>query len=422
MRITALRLLRGLGWSVAGLLGIAILVAAAWVASNWSDIEPVPRPSALALPAPSLADDRNAYFTLVGLRERAPQSLTGDQRSCDNIDDCVARQWANAGRVQEQRQAHQTFGQRCEALVETGFAFEERLPPTLNSTAPIAEHLLRASQCSQWLLSGAVVAAAQGQREDALSRLGQADRLARGLLQGSHTLLAQRIAQRLARGTFGTAAALAVRDRALAQRLAPLLAPLPNQAEAVRRWVIFEAAYQRGLSHELSQACLPDTGANGWLCRHRIGWHPERNAAAIDTHWMTVLGRLDGGLLATIEATRQDVRAAEQAGPWAFLAWRNTMGHTVIEGGKPAYGPPVAGHADLELAHEAASLAVKAAATGVAARERKAWLAQQALRPEAQGRIGWSDDGRTLRARSWLADFLPIAADHPYQAIRVTWP
>lgn len=424
MRSTALRLLRVFGWAVAALLSLVGVIIVAWVASNWRDIDPVPRPAELALPAPRLADDGNAYFAFAHWRnETLLPTLSGGARPCElNIDECVAGQLANVQRLQEQRQAHGAFGARCESLVAPAFAFEERVPPVLNSSAPMAEHALRASQCSRWLLSGAVEAAANGRTDEALARLGQADRLARGLLEGSHSLLAQGIAVRVARDTAGTMAALAVRDRGLAQRLEPLLRPLPDQAQAVRRWVVFEAAYQRGINTELSEACLMDTTPGAWLCRHRIGWHPERNAAAIDAHWMSVLARLDGGLRATIEATQQEVRAADRSGPLGSLSWRNSMWHAVMEVAKPLHGPYLARHADLELAHEAATLAVKAAAAGVAAPERKAWLAQQALRTEARDRITWSDDGRVLQARTWLADFLPVAGDHPREAIRVTWP
>ena len=58
---------RALKW----LAGALFLLVAAWVLSNLNDIDPVPRPAVLALPAPRLAEANNAFFALVGLRAQA---------------------------------------------------------------------------------------------------------------------------------------------------------------------------------------------------------------------------------------------------------------------------------------------------------------------------------------------------------------
>ena len=54
-----------------------------------------------------------------------------------------------------------------------------------------------------------------------------------------------------------------------------------------------------------------------WLAQHHIGWHPERNAQAIDAFWLHSLRQLDGGLPALIESrNRARLHAAPTQACW----------------------------------------------------------------------------------------------------------
>ena len=262
-RIDARRALRFVARGLAWLTGGVLLLALAWVLSNLRDIEPAPRPAALALPAPQLRDEANAFFALVGLNAGADRdpavagralwrsrlafaalpheqrylkaageamvrserealgsglpSLAGAPLVCDAKHSNCAAQWiAQADALAAQRQTHATLGARCEQLLDKSFAFEEKLPPFQSAADPLAPHISGAASCSKWLLSGAVMAWTQQRPGVAVVLLTQADRLDRALLAGSHSLIAQMIALRLARQTSNAVVTLAVRDPALA--------------------------------------------------------------------------------------------------------------------------------------------------------------------------------------------------------------
>ena len=393
---------RDLAWLTGGLL----LVALAWVLSNLRDIEPAPRPAALVLPAPQLRDEANAFFALVGLNadtDRDPavagralwrsrlafaalpheqrylkaaggallrseqdaqgsrvKSLAGPPLVCDsNGSDCTAQWIAQADALAAQRQTHATLGARCEQLLDKSFAFEEKLPPFQSAADPIAPHLSGAASCLKWLLSGAVVAWTQQRPGLAVALLTQADRLNRALLAGSHSLIAQMVAQRLARQTLNTVATLAVRDPPLASALVPLLTPGPNQAQAARRWIAVEAAYQRGALGEVSRTCLTVEDVVGrdqvslWdglvgsivrlTCRHHIGFHPERTLAALDARWLALMAALDDGLPAAIG--HQAAARAAAADTW--LTWRNPVGNAMLAASESTYMGYLTRQADL---------------------------------------------------------------------------
>jgi hypothetical protein len=476
------RWLRGLKWFVSLLALALLLLIAAWVASNWNDAPPQPRPAALQLPTPSLPDDRNAYFALAGLRaapDREPSiagqvlwkeqlaratttrpspftpatdrsasevdaalgkalpPLAGLPLVCDTpMDTCVAQWIDNADALHQQHKEHALLGQRCERLLDSNFQFDEALAPMRSVAEPMAQHGVGASNCSRWFLSGAVLAWAQQDRARIVALLTQADRMNRTLLNGSHSLIGQMIAVRVTRNTLSTVAALAVRDPSLSAALMPLLAPLPDQAQSVKRWMVVEAAFQRGANAEISQSCLteptgitsgyePTTDDNlvgAWLCRHRIGWHPERNAQAIDAHWLRSMRQLDNGLIASIRALTPEGANATDASVFELLTWRNTLGTAVSAIGYSMYGSYLARQADLELQHEATALALKAIVAGTPPAQRQVWLREQTVSPLADQRIAWSDDGLVLSARTWQETSVPGTQPSPHDAIRITWP
>lgn len=444
--------------------GTLLLLVGAWVLSNRHDMAPVPRPSALVPSAPRVVDEVSAFFSLVGLhaaadrdpatagraswlaelghaarwrhpieptaasqRDREDQAAMGVRLPrpagppliCDAQGGHCAPAWIDqAEQLAVQRQTLATVGERCERLLGASFEFEERLGPMQRLVEPIASHAGAAVSCSSWLQSGAVLAWVQGRPADARALLAKADRLSRGLLAHSHSLIGQVIAMRLTRDTQSTIVALAVRDRAMAVDGVELLAPpLPDQAQAVRRWVAVESAYQRGALNEVSASCLtlgdlPVEVDNvleragqpllGWLCRERIGWHPERLRAATDARWLSLHDAVGAGLPAAMAHQAAERVATEEAGVLGMLTWRNTLGNLVLSVGQGASGAYIARHADVELHREAALLAVQAAA--LAPSDRAAWTQRQSLSPLAQGRLTWDAPGSTLSARAWQQD------------------
>jgi hypothetical protein len=198
------RWLRGLIWFVSLPALASLLLIAAWVASNWNDATPQPRPAALQLPSPSLPDDRNAYFALAGLRAAADRdpsaagrsvwkqqlatavepkgsfvapadkrpagdadsalgellpSMAGTPLVCNEPMDVCVELWIDeADALGAQRTPHALLGQRCERLLERELPFKEALAPMRTAAEPLAQHSSGASECSKWFLSGAVLA------------------------------------------------------------------------------------------------------------------------------------------------------------------------------------------------------------------------------------------------------------------------
>jgi hypothetical protein len=481
IRMPAAPLSRGVrlaGRACAGILVIALVLVLAWLMSNLRDAEPAPRPQALTLQPPRIDDDKNSFYALLGLNAAAGRDpatvgralwtsslalaeLPPEQRQqpsgqpapagqpglhdaplpspqgvpfvCDaDRIDCAAQWIAQADALEALRRVHAEFGQRCEQWALTATLFEERLPPFHGSAAPIAPHAIHASRCATWLLSGASVYWAKGRKAEAVVQLEQAARVSRALMHGSRSLVGQTIALGIARRTLETLTALALRDRAVATALAPVLARWPDQVAGVRSWMASEAAFQRGVVDELSSGCDavamgwdPDEAglrariaapAVAWLCRHRIGWHPERIRSAIDADWMRLLALVDQGLPSAIMQFEHE-RAAQ-----AGLTWINTLGQLALNHDTQHYRGYLARHADVELHREMALLALRAQQQGVPAAERSSWAASQPQSAYARGRIAWESEGMALTGRTWQAEFAPSPASSRRSAIRIAWP
>ncbi len=368
------RLARWAAWGLAALLAAALLIATAWVLSNWSDIEPVPRPPELALPTPKVSDERNAFFTLLGLS--AP----------------LGQDPAAAGRAEWAAQLASAQARAQSAVA--GAAASARAPA--------------------WTTASATMAGAHDKRA---------------------------AAERLTLQSFN---ALALRDARLAALLAPQMLVLPDQAEAVRRWIAVESAYQRGVLDEMEAACPRPAsapvgevqGASGWrasslsnwLMCHGIGWHPQRTRAAMDAAWQRSQGALRAGLPAAIRQREHEVRQQSEQPALGSqitplpLSWRNTFGALTLHVAQPFTESYLARHADLQLHHEAAVLAVAAQATQLPAAGRAAWLAGQRLSDEARARLAFSADGLTLAARTWAEDRAAPDKVAERDAIRIRWP
>lgn len=465
-------------WLAAALL----LIVVAWVLSNLRDIDPVPRPAVLALPKPQLPDEGNAFFALVGLRAAADKEPAAAGRAAwlahlkftmpptqahadavarsfqlaeqqalgplllapsgppwvcsSSYGDCTNAWIDGAEALDAQRKSLAIAGQRCEQMLDEGFEFEERLPADFSPAAAIAPHLANASFCSRWLRSAAVLSWLDKRPIEALASLARADRFSRALLAGSHTLIAQMIALRVARDTLATISTLAGRDKSMATALAPLLAPWPDQSQAVLRWIATESTCQQDMVGQASAECvaspeLPnDSGAvlprlaqsaTAWLCGHRVGWHPERMRATLDERWLLLHERMAAGLAASLALEAADAKAAEARSVLGLLTWRNTFGSAVLAIGDGAYRGYLARHADLELHREAVVLAIEAAP--IAPPERATWTSRHAQSPLAQDRLSWDAEGLTLSARTWQQEYAGGAGFNAERdAIRITFP
>ena len=137
-------------------------------------------------------------------------------------------------------------------------------------------------------------------------------------------------------------AALGVRDPGLGAALKPLLAPLPDPLEGIKRWMVVEAAYQRGAIEDIERqrvdvSTSADVDLAAWLARHRIGWHPQRTLAHSDAHWLRSMQRLDAGLHAAIDAFAREAADDAHNDAWHGLTWVNPVGSILIGVARPAY-------------------------------------------------------------------------------------
>jgi hypothetical protein len=425
-----------LGWVMALTLIAPVVAALFWLASNLSDAPAAARPEALALPAPRLAAERNAAGVLAGLSSGGAKVLPeGAPWYCADAEGCVAGWLAQPAPLAAQRERAALHGRRCEALVdETGFDFEEAFarPPRVDASL-VPAHPLGAAFCARWFLSGAAIAQADGAHDEVQRQLQRADRLQRALLAGSHSLIAQGLAQSLAHRLLDGLASMALRDAVTARDAAPLLVPWPSQQAAARRWMVYESNVGRQALADVFEQChasgsdpsdvyrndvpaWPERSmrwVSGYLCEHRIGHHPERTLQALDAQWLALLAAVGQGwpaALATLPSPARDDLP---------LHWRNSFGMAMVEIAHSGWADPVARHADLELHRRLVLLALQAQAQGVAAPERAAWLARQPMAADESGRFSIADAGRTIQARTWRSQNDPA---RKAQHLRITWP
>lgn len=478
MRSPLRTVLRGLALGLAGLVLLCMAGATAWVLANREDVPPQPLPPELARPQAQVPDARNVAYALMGLlaedgrdaatagralhvAEQAQATLSFAQRRepareaayvkalsaamgrrhlglqgppaiCAGDEDSCTNSWlSQTDALARQREAARSWGQRCEALLDAGFEFEEVWPALRSLAEPVATHAGPAAACALWLRSGAVLEWAQGRRDAALQQLRRADALQRGLLQGSHSLLGQAIAWRVSQQVLGTMADLALRDASLAVALQPMLAPpLPDGVAGARRWITFEAQYGNAALDEVLQRCLMADEAvpglkvapgeraflrvEGWLCRHRIGLHPERTRQLAASRWLALSQAVGAGWPAAIAQARQPGTPG--------LAWRNTLGELLVQAGAGAYTDHLARQADVNLRHEATRLAVAAAAQKVPADQREAWARRQTVSDTLRPRLRWADGGRVLTVQTWQEQEGAASPQAHRNAIRLAWP
>jgi hypothetical protein len=418
-------------WSIVALLGLLLAVALAWVASNWYDAEPQPRPAALALPKPQLPDEVNSFDTLVTLHEGLPDVRGGELLQCQARDDnCYGKWTQDLKALAAARQAYALHGARCDALVGEHFEYEEKLPK-FRGAATVLPAFKGLATCANWWLSAGVLAHAQGDMVTAITSFSQVDRYQRALLAGSHSLIGQMVGHSIARRSLQVFTSVGLQDPAMTPSLLPLLAPLPDAAASAKRWIAVESAWQQSMIDEIGHPVnLPlDEGQSVFapvaqvLMRRGIAWHPNRTAQQADARWLRWTSQLDGGLVAAVRAQQQERAEFEAQGWTSALRWRNTAGAIVLAVAEPAFLSHFARQADLELHRELAQLALTAQAQGIAPAQRAPWSKTQALSVDTRARAAWSADGQVLSAPTWEAEVDHAAAQNPQrQAIRIEWP
>jgi hypothetical protein len=447
--------LSALGWLMAASLILPVLAAVAWFFSNLRDVPAQPRPSELLLTPSTLPASRNNFFAMAGVlmppgadaaaaaqqewtqgqelaklplaqrtaqmtarhaaasdTPRPSQPTTAPWSCADDARDCTDTWVSQASALAAQRAA-QTWGARCDALLEDPrtAAFEELLPQPLSAASPVAPHLSGAVACASWFHTGAAVAFAAEDRAQLLITLAQARAHTLALLNGSRSLLAQNVAARIARRFLNTVAYMGARDASLAPDLLPLLQGWPKPAELVRRWIVVEAEFGRNALAEMLSGCAaapadsaPEAtsadalvgGAeaiSSWLCRHRIGTHPQRTAQSFDALWSQRLARVQGDWPAALQQV-DDIPK-----PLLGFDWVNTFGAFIMEVTRGGYQQYLARHGDLELAHSAVYLLLAAQQQGVRPTDRATWLARQTLPAHHTARLAWSNDGQTLTGK-----------------------
>lgn len=425
-------LLRTAAGVVLVLFGVLLLLVLAWVASNWDDAPPQPRPAALALPRPQLSDEVNRFDALTNLHKGLSAAKGGELLRCHARDeDCFAQWTLDANALLASRAAYAAHGERCDALAGEPFSYEEKLPK-FQGVATELPAFQNHALCASWWLSAGVLAWQRGDKLAAAKQFTPVDLYQRALLAGSHSLIGAMVSVNIARRNTQAFVGVALQDPTMAPTLLPLLAPLPDAAASAKRWMVSEAALTASTIDELASAKgmpEPDEGSGALgavthrLMNSGIAFHPQRTLAQSDARWLRWMAQLDGGVVAAVQA-QQGEQAERDASFWLpGLAWRNTAGSIVLAVAEPAFLPYLARQADLDLHRELAWLAGSAQAAGIAPARRAEWSQTQTVSPSTRERLRWSADGRVLSARTWEAETGAPAANNPQrEAIRIEWP
>ncbi|MBA4343596.1 MAG: hypothetical protein C0423_15770 [Methylibium sp.] len=423
------------------LLLALLLLALAWLAFNnrWVDAAPAPVPEALRLPEPGLPPAANGFFALIGLdaaegvdpsaeglrRWNAPHEPLAAGRlrwpgrdgraspawTCSaERQDCVEHWRRESSALMELLPVHATLGARCERLAAPGLVIEELLPQPRSElrvlsdqyvAQPPAPHALNATDCLRWLRMRAVLAEQSGDVASMLAHLQGADVLVNALLRGSRSLIAASVAWTAAGAQARLVTMMASARPARLPELAALLPPLPAEARNPGRWIAAEAFFQRQVIRELGLGCSPErvqadvTLDTRLQCSPMLAFLPNATQHLLDEQWQRGLTQARGDVLNLLDwqppASGQRVLG---------MAWRNSIGHWLVDTAWPAYEVHAYRQANFLLQHEAARLAL--AAAGQAPPQRATWLAaRKDIDPRLLARLQF--DGDDLVASGWSA-------------------
>jgi hypothetical protein len=437
MKRTLVLVSKGLLVALGGLLAVVL----AWVASNLVDDTARPVPAELNLrPAPAAGtsnlQDRMQPVQAEGQRLRdTPAPLDTRSWLCEPHLDCSARWAAIEGEIDPAPAIAAALAaapeaqRHCDLAWAGGAGFFERLPAELGpSTALPPMH--PQVQCSAVWLARALVAAAGGERKNAMAALAQVHAFHTAVASGSQTLIQHMVLIAMHRRQLQAVAAVARRHPSWAQELQPFALALPRLAggpeKRAANWIAAEAAFTRGAVAAFEQACRAgsltptpegeegvETLLNRLSCH--VGFLPEATRQASDAGWLEILALSRQGAEAAAEALDQDAPDAQR---WR---WRNTFGLATVGLSRGAFGTYFAREADLELQRHAVQLALQWAATPAPAAARAGWIARQTAVPEGQrARLELVLDtagGGFIEARPW--DSLYTADPRRLRKIRV---
>jgi hypothetical protein len=411
-------------WARGGLavLGAALLLALAlplaWALTQGPDAEPRPLPPALQRPvaaAPGPVFERLQQLEDGGAAAQA-ERLARSPLGCGRGEDCAPRWQRETAAIADALAQAGELGARCEALAtlqREGQAYAEWLPPRLEPATPLPR-FAPLMHCQRWWIGQALVAAGAGDEAAAGAQLQASRDWAVSSLAGARSLIGHVFAYALLQQHLQAVAATAVLQPGWAGALEALVQPWPEGLLRPDRWMPVEAAMARGTVDAADAAChaddaaavqpLPMDGLARWLCRHRLGWQPEATRQRLDAVWQARAARAAAGPEAWLLAAQAPHAAPEaQAGVWAALAWRNTLGELLVAlaADDRLLDGHVARAADVELHRRllAATLALRRDGVPPAGREA-AWAAA-GLPPELRARTRWEPAGQALAWRSW---------------------
>ncbi len=429
--------LRRLGWGLLALLGLLAATVLAWMATQGPDAEPRPRPAALkppTSPAPDAAQQR-LQALLEPASDEPKARLFKRPLGCARGDDCATAWHRDIAGVARQLDAHAALGRRCDAALEWQRAqgpVPEWLPEPFgpSSAMPVlGAHVA----CQRWRVGRALLAAAAGDEPATRTALIASHDWALASLRDARSLIGHQIAYSQLHTHLQAVAAVALRQPGWVDTLDAALPAWPAELLDPARWMPAEAAFNRRAIDEIDASChetAPTDAATGglgpvgrWLCRHRLGWHPEASRQAMDTAWLARIERLRAGPTAWLETAASERAAGRTGGDDPPLHWRNTYGAWLVSLGQDdrGYDTYIARSADLAMHRQllVATLALRRA--GVPPIERATWLRQHGgLPPDVWRRAGWEADGRALRWLSW-ADELRLGGspEQPSTPLRI---
>jgi hypothetical protein len=412
------------------LIAVSLLLAAAWFASNnrWVDASPADVPAALSATESPLPPARNGFFALAGLDAPVgvdpaafgqqrwvgevpasmgsslawPHASTSGWRCDGRREDCLTLTPQQAAALSQGLQAHAEIGARCEALASAGFEMDERLPEPLPQAQVVANpyalpqqaaHEQNAGQCARWLRAQTALALQRDDMAGVQQALARSAALTQGLLAGSHSLMANLIAWRLAQEHWQTVVGVAAARPALAPAMHALILPLPAAAQDPARWIAAEAQAGRQQLRDLDRGCAlahqPD-------CKPSLWAMPQASEQLFNAYWTQVLSRAAGSPLNLLDwpLPNGDRRLFG-------LAWRNTEVQHMLDVAALGYGGDAKEQADLLLQHRAAQLALQAAELAPAQRG-PAWLAGQPIDARLRERLRL-ESGQVV-AQGWAVD------------------
>ncbi|WP_216860038.1 hypothetical protein [Inhella gelatinilytica] len=386
------RVLKAVLLTVLGLLGLVVLVAAAWFLSNVRDAEPKPWPQALTV-APALPGDDNLLIPFEAVRG-SRNSLPWELKDCGAQGDCREALDKQVIAWERWKAAAADLVKTCEQLPPAAdLRLRERLPERPQDPLPTYSLVLGCH--THWLMVGEQ-AQRRGDGAAALDALQRADAIARTVSEQTRLLIGYLVSQGMTRRQLLLVREWARRDPDRAGDWLPLV----RWDEAVwkrglARWVPTEAQFGRGVMVDLAaQTCSATAPTDGWwgrltcpiASRTLQSEYAQQQAA---TYWMSVMD----------QARQHPLDELPAHGAVAEPGWRwfHTLPTVLWSIAQPAFDQYLERTADLALATQATALWIEVHTMPVA--DRPAWLKQR-TRGELAARLTITPEGEWV-LRPW---------------------